>query len=52
MKQIRTFGGKVEFVSEMVNKFLSTLEHGANPQILQSIYGAGIVVTVVYEAFP
>jgi hypothetical protein len=55
MKQIRTFEGNIEFIDETVNKFLSTLSHGANPQIIQNMCkykdALIIIVTVVYEAF-
>jgi hypothetical protein len=57
VKQIRTFGGSIVHVDEVVNQFLRTLDDEAKLKVLQSttILQDGstlIVVTVVYEVIP
>ncbi len=53
MKQIRTFGGTIVHVDEVVNQFLRTLSDAAKPKVLQSAVGeVGITVTVVYDVIP
>ncbi len=57
MKQIRTFGGTIIHVDEVVNQFLRTLSDEAKPKIVQSISilqegSPLVVVMVVYEVIP